>query len=335
MMKIGVSGSSMNNRDYLSGSATPMVGFMKELVRSGHKVVWLEKNPDSTVIKFSPVPVIGFSSNDLRKLPKDLNLDLLIVQNWCFNPALLAKTFKSYGSKVFFWDDNTPYAIKRLLTAAPFVDKVLVHGDGAARILRDYIPWEKIEIFYFATDPDRFKPKPDARFQADVTFVGTNIKERIQALKQIFFEPSLKLKNHEFRLYGSNWKKWRHLKKFPVKYRGWISNENLHKAFANAKIAINATRRIFQSITCVPSNRIFDIMASGTVLLTDPIPGVEKLFKVGRELVVALDSRAAVSQIDYLLKNPEAAKEIARQGREAILKAHTWKHRIRQIGLDK
>ena len=77
------------------------------------------------------------------------------------------------------------------------------------------------------------------------------------------------------------------------------------------------------------------MLASGTVLLTDPIPGIEKLLKTGKELVVVPDSKAAVSQIDYLLKNPEAAEEIARQGREAILRTHTWKHRIRQIGLDK
>ena len=334
-MIIGLSGSSMNNRDYLSGSATPMVGFMKELVRQGHKVVWLEKNPDQTVINFSPVPVAGFTIKSLSTLPKKLDLDLLIIQNWCFNPSLLARTFKNYGAKIFFWDDNTPFAIKRLLEAAPFVDKVLTHGDGAVEILMKYIPVKKLEVFYFATDPYRFRYEFVPEFETDVVFVGTNIKERITNLKQVFLNPSLRLKEYSFKLYGSGWKEWQQLKNYPVKYRGWIKNENLHKAFSSATISINATRRTFQEINCVPSNRIFDIMASGTVLLSDAIPGIEKMFEIGEELLIAHGAKDATNQIKYILEHSEKAKSIMNQARKKILLKHTWKHRVHQLGLGK
>ncbi|MDO8657185.1 MAG: glycosyltransferase [Candidatus Levybacteria bacterium] len=334
-MKIGLSGSSMNNKEYLSGSATPMVGFMNELIQQGHNVMWLEKNPDQTAIDFSPVPVVEFSISNLPTLPNKLDLDLLIIQNWCFNPSLLAKTFKKHGTNIFFWDDNTPFAIERLLKAVPFVDKILTHGDGAAEILMEYIPVKKLEVFYFATDPNRFKYEPSSEFETDIVFVGANIKERVSNLKQVFFNPSLKLREYMFGLYGSGWQNWEHLKDFPIDYRGWINNEDLNKAFSNATISINATRKTFQRINCVPSNRIFDTMASGTVLLSDPIPGIEKLFKIGEELLIAQSMEDATDQIKYILEHPKMAKAIRTHAREKILLEHTWRHRIQQLGLIK
>jgi len=205
-MKIGLTGSSLNNEDYLSGSATPMLGLINELVEHGHKVVWLENNSDNNIVKYSPVPVINATKEIISLLPRELELDLVIVQTWCFSPALIAKSFKKSGTKVFYWDDNTPYAIERLLSAEPYVDKILTHGDGAAEILRKYgINKNKIEIFYFATDPNRFKTEYSSKYRSDVAFVGTNLRERNSSLKNIFFRPSQKLKDYNFKLYGSNW----------------------------------------------------------------------------------------------------------------------------------
>lgn len=335
-MKIGLSGSSMNNKDNLSGSASPIVGFMKELLKHGHSVVWLEKNPDRTAVKFSPVPVINTPTKNIHKLPKTLDLDLLIIQTWCHSPHTLAKAFSKHGTKVYYWDDNTPFAIERTLKTIPYVDTVLSHGEGAAEILRQHgVPRSKIEVFYFATDPVRFKTEPSIKHKSNVVFVGTNIKERNSSLKEMFFTPSLKLKDYQFKLYGSNWDRWKQLNNFPVEFCGWIKNEDLHKAFSNATISINATRRTFRRVVCVPSNRVFDIMASGTVLLTDPIPGIEKMFKVGKDLLIANSANDAINKIKDILNNPTKARFIRNNAREAILLKHCWKHRVQQLGLNK
>lgn len=331
-MRIGVTGSSMNNKDYLSGSATPMAGLMKALSQKGHETFWLEDNPDKNAIKFSPVPVIGFNPKKIMKLPKKAKLDLIIIQNWCISPALIAKVFKKYGTKVYFWDDNTPCAIKRLLGAAPYVDKILTHGNGAADILAKHLPVEKIEIFYFATDPNRFKPEMDTNYRADVSFVGTNIWERTSSLKKLFFLPSQKI-NACFKLYGSGWNNWKQLPRFNIDYCGWVDNKNLNKAFSNATVSINATRKSFANISCVPSNRIFDSMASGTVLLSDPIPNINKLFKAGKHLLISNSSKESLEQIRKVLSDPNLASQIAKEARKEILKKHTWSHRIKQLDI--
>lgn len=335
-MKIGLTGSSLNNKDYLSGSATPMLGFIKELVKHGHQVVWLEKNSDNKITKYSPVPVINATKENISRLPKELELDLVIIQTWCFSPSLIAKSFKKSGTKVIYWDDNTPFAMRRLLSAEPYVDKILTHGDGAADILRKFgIPKNKIEIFYFATDPNRFKFEFSPRYRSDVTFVGTNLRERNTNLKNVFFRSSQELKNHSFKLFGSGWHNWKQLNRFRVEYCGWVENKDLHKVFSNATISINATRGTFSKINQVPSNRIFDIMASGSVLLSDPIPGVEKMFKIGEDILIANNTKEAVELMNGIFNNPKKAASIRNNAREAILLKHCWKHRVQQLGLNK
>jgi len=334
--RIGLSGSSMNNKENLSGSATPMVGMMKELSRQQHEVLWLERNADQAVAEFSPVPVVRFATREIPSLPERLNLDLLMIQNWCFDPKRLAEEFHNYGTEVYFWDDNTPYAMSRLLSAVPHVDLILTHGEGAADILMDHnIPKEKIEVLHFATDSDRFRPEPDSNFETDVVFVGTNIWERSSSIKRLMFEPSKELSDLDFKLYGSGWDDWNQLSKYPVGFGGWIDNGNLHKAFSNATVTINATRKTYQRINCVPSNRIFDTMASGTVLLSDELPGIESLFNVGEDLLIASTTTDAINHIKAVQDDPIRAESISTQARESILGGHTWAHRVEQIGLAK
>jgi len=188
-MKIGLTGSSLNNRDFLSGSAVPILGLINELKKS-HQVFWLERNPDPLVFAISPVPVISLSRLNLSRLPRKLKLDVLLIQAWCPYPRLLAKYFKQYGTKTIYWDDNTPYAMRQLKKAIDFIDLILTHGDGARKIIKNnFLSVPPVEIFYFAADPERFRPEKDESFAADVVFVGTNMpRERTPQLKWLFFE---------------------------------------------------------------------------------------------------------------------------------------------------
>ena len=335
-MRIALAGSSLNNRDYLSGSATPMIGLIKELVKNGHQVFWLDRNDDEKITKYSPVPGIKANKGNIKQLPKTLDLDLIIVQTWCFSPEVIAKVFKNYGTKVYYWDDNIPFEMNRLLSAEPYIDKILTHGDGAADILmKNNISKNKIEIFYFASDPTRFKPQKTSGYNTDVVFVGTNLKERNANLKEVFFKPSLILREYGFVLYGSNWKANKSMKKYFIEYKGWVNNQDLNKVYSSAKICINATRKTFSSINLVPSNRIFDVMACGSVLLSDNIPGIEKMFKVGEDLLIANNYKEAISLIKKVLGDQEFRNFIGSNARRKILESHCWKHRVEQLGLNK
>jgi spore maturation protein CgeB len=79
------------------------------------------------------------------------------------------------------------------------------------------------------------------------------------------------------------------------------------------------------------SPRVYEVMACGGFLLVDNQPDVLRTFRDGEHLVVYNSINDLIEKLFYYLKNPEKRMEIARKGREEVLKKHTFSHRIKKI----
>jgi hypothetical protein len=76
--------------------------------------------------------------------------------------------------------------------------------------------------------------------------------------------------------------------------------------------------------------RVFESMAIGKCLLTDPVPGLLDLFVPDVDLVL-YDDVDLVDKLRFLLGHPEARERIAASGRKKILGSHTYRHRARSL----
>jgi GT2 family glycosyltransferase/2-polyprenyl-3-methyl-5-hydroxy-6-metoxy-1,4-benzoquinol methylase/spore maturation protein CgeB/Tfp pilus assembly protein PilF len=79
--------------------------------------------------------------------------------------------------------------------------------------------------------------------------------------------------------------------------------------------------------------RVFEALCSGSLLLTDRLgadSGLEDLFEDRKHLVL-YDEENLESLVDHYLEHTEEREAIAMAGREAILEAHTYDHRVAQI----
>ena len=63
--------------------------------------------------------------------------------------------------------------------------------------------------------------------------------------------------------------------------------------------------------------------ATGGFLITDYMPGLEKLFEIDREIVIYRSPEELREKIAYYLDQPEECREIAHRGRQRVLKDHT------------
>jgi spore maturation protein CgeB len=77
--------------------------------------------------------------------------------------------------------------------------------------------------------------------------------------------------------------------------------------------------------------RVFDVPASGGFLLTDYMPGLEKMFEIGKEIEVYRTPDELREKVDYYLARPEACREIAHRARERVLRDHTFANRWQSI----
>ena len=76
-------------------------------------------------------------------------------------------------------------------------------------------------------------------------------------------------------------------------------------------------------------NRTFETTGCGTFLLTKHTPGLEKLFKIGEEIVTYDDINDIEEKVKYYLNNESERIKIENAGYERAKKDHTYDERAK------
>ncbi|VAX24833.1 hypothetical protein MNBD_NITROSPINAE04-2505 [hydrothermal vent metagenome] len=76
--------------------------------------------------------------------------------------------------------------------------------------------------------------------------------------------------------------------------------------------------------------RVFEVLCSGSLLMTDFADGIDEFFEDGKHLVIYNDENI-VERALYYLKHLDEAETIARQGRELALEKHTYERRVDEV----
>jgi glycosyltransferase involved in cell wall biosynthesis len=176
-------------------------------------------------------------------------------------------------------------------------DLVLVASPRFADHLR-HRTGTPVEVMLQATDHRRFRPLP-----VDPA-LGAGLRPRI---------------------YGGG---WRGLVDPALVVADYIDNDVLATVYSSARVVLNdhwPTMRAWGFV----SNRLFDVLACGTPVISDPVEGMEELFDGAvREYHTPSELRA---QVEEVLADPAAARERAEGGRKVVLANHTFDHRAQQL----
>ena len=99
--------------------------------------------------------------------------------------------------------------------------------------------------------------------------------------------------------------------------------------FYNAcKINFNATH--IQMSEAV-NQRVFDVPACGSFILTDDQEALYDLFHVGDDIITFKDKEEIPDLVEFYLKHPDTRKSIALKGRARVLNNHTYTHRLKNM----
>lgn len=79
------------------------------------------------------------------------------------------------------------------------------------------------------------------------------------------------------------------------------------------------------------NQRIFDVPATGSFIITDFQKQIEGLFELHKEVIVYYEPDEAKELIQYYLDHPNARKKIIHAARNRVLSEHTWEHRVKFI----
>jgi GT2 family glycosyltransferase/spore maturation protein CgeB len=194
-------------------------------------------------------------------------------------------------------------------------DLVLVASKTFAESLQERVS-VPVAVMYQATDRARFSPVgPDPDLATEVLFVGNSRGRRRMAV-----DAALEV-GAQLTVYGSGWDG---IIPSSVVAGEHFPNERLASLYASAQVVINdhwpdMARQGFIS------NRIFDVLASGGVVFTDPVEGLDELFN---GLIPVFSSPEELRQLleDRQRRPDECAARMA-EAREIVLTNHTFEQR--------
>ena len=116
-----------------------------------------------------------------------------------------------------------------------------------------------------------------------------------------------------------------YLDKFKIRKDLFVIGDDMVNAINSYKIHFN--KNIADDI----NYRTFETTGCGTFLLTNYTPGLEKLFDIGKEIVVYNDLNDLDNKVKYYLENEEERKKIAKAGYERSKKDHTYFERAKML----
>jgi spore maturation protein CgeB len=151
-----------------------------------------------------------------------------------------------------------------------------------------------------ACDPELHEEKAEKELY-DIGFVGSLNPERVHLLNEL-------------------------RQRFNIYYERCFL-EKMGEVFSQSKIVFHKSAKDGLAM------RVFEVLASGSMLLTDEAKGsgLTDLFQDRKHIVVYRSEKELLELADYYLKNDDERREIAAEGMKKVLNEHTYRHRAEDM----
>ncbi|HEY9901739.1 MAG TPA: glycosyltransferase [Candidatus Sericytochromatia bacterium] len=344
-MKIVILGLSITS-SWGNGHATTYRGLVRELVARGHDVLFLERDvPWYAANRDLPNPSYChtklYSSLDELKdsfTPDVRDADFVMVGSYVPEGVAVGEwvTATARGVRAFY-DIDTPVTLSKLErgeteylcpSLIPNYDLYLSFTGGSTlkRIEQQYGS-PRARALYCSVDPQLYYPE-ECNQPWNLGYMGTYSDDRQPALESLLLEPARQWQDGRFVVAGPQ---------YPDAI-AWSSNveriEHLppseHRSFYNSQLfTLNITRADMVRAGYSPSVRLFEAAACGTPIISDYWQGIETIFEIGKEILIA---NSPDEVLHYLQEIPETERRaIGESARTRVLAEHTAAHRAAQL----
>lgn len=347
--RIAFFGSSLLS-SYWNGAATYYRGILKEIARRGATITFYEPDAYQRQQHRDIAPpdwaeVMVYPGQGLEGLERCLEhargADLIVKASGVgvFDELLEAAvlTLREPDNLIAFWDVDAPATLDRIARSEqdPFrellgeYDLIFTYGGGDP-VVRTYKTWGARNCIpiYNALDPEtHFRVATEARFHADVGFLGNRLPDREARVTEFFFDAARQATHSTFLLGGSGWsdRGWTS----NVRYVGHVGTAN-HNAFhSSTRCVLNISRESMARYGYSPATRVFEAAGAAACLITDEWRGVDLFLEPGVECLVARNG-TEVAELVASVGEAEA-RIIGHAALKRVLAEHTYQRRALQF----
>lgn len=329
-----------------NGHATTYRGLVRELVRRGHEVLFLERdqpwyaqNRDLARPPYGRTELYGGLEELRDRFARSVrDADLVIVGSFVPEGALVGDWVQRVARGVTaFYDIDTPVTLARLARGehdylrpaqiAGYDLYLSFTGGPTLRRLESQYGAPRARVLYCSVDPELYYPQPE-RLRWDLGYMGTYSTDRQPTVDELLLQPARRHAAGRFVVAGAQ---------YPGSI-AWPSNVDYlphvppaeHRAFYNRqRFTLNVTRADMIEAGWSPSVRLFEAAACGTPIISDRWRGLDSLLAPGREILLA--SKAAEVLAVLREFGEDERLQLAERARKRILAEHTAADRARQL----
>jgi spore maturation protein CgeB len=329
-----------------NGHATTYRGLVRELVRRGHRVTFLERDvPWYAENRDLPRPPFGefHLYQDLEELTTRWTdtiraADLVVVGSYVPDGIEVGRwALDQAGGRAAFYDIDTPVTLAALeqgtcayLAPGQIAEYNLYYsfaGGPSLRLLEERYGAPRAVALYCSFDPELYFPE-SAEARWDLGYMGTYSPDRQPPLDRLMLEPARRWKEGRFVVAGPQYPD-------SVAWPDQVDRrEHLppseHRAFYCAqRFTLNVTRADMVRAGWSPSVRLFEAAACGVPIISDWWEGLDSLFQPDKEILI---SRSPEDTLRYLRDLPESERRaIAERARRRVLADHSAARRAEEL----
>ncbi len=170
-----------------------------------------------------------------------------------------------------------------------------------------------------ATDPWVMYPEPRAELAHELVYVANSrgvlrpVAAEVQGTKR------------DLAIWGSGWEGLTDTARVVGEH---VPNGELRHVYSSAGIVLNDHWEDMREHGYI-SNRIYDALACGAVVLSDDVPGLSERF--GDAVAIYRSPGELHDSIERLLADPAELRRRGEQGRETVLAGHIFAHRVDEL----
>lgn len=239
--------------------------------------------------------------------------------------------FKKKGLPTIFWNKEDPVHFDKFKNAAKEFDYIFTSDEGS---IPAYQKMSQAKIFAlpFAADSSVNNPINSVERQDRVCFAGSYYANRFIERRNdqlMLLESALPYGLDIYDRNAGNINKDFHFpNQFAECIRGSLSYEQMNKAYKQYKVFLNVNS-VIDSKTMF-SRRVFELLASGTPIVSTPSLGIEEFF--GSDLVwIVKNKDEAKEAIETLLRNQQEWRRRSLVGIRKVFSEHTFQERFDSI----
>ena len=265
--------------------------------------------------------------------------DLVIVHEWN-DPALVAAIgqARARGRFTLLFHDTHHRAVSEPEAMQAFdlscYDGVLAFGETLAAVYRRWGWGDRVFVWHEAADVRLFHPPLEQQPRKGLVWVGNwGDGERTAELERFLFAPAA-ASGLALDLYGVRYPDTarRLLARYNVRYHGWLANAAAPGVFARHLATVHVPRRFYvETLPGIPTIRVFEALACGVPLVSEPWTDSEGLFDIGRDFLMVRSSSEMASALRAVKSDPDLRADLAAHGLAAIRARHTCSHRVDEL----